>query len=79
MEEKRRIYRAGHTVENQRVDGGLALSRALGDFQYKQASNLNSELQAVTAKPDITVWERSTDDELIFIACDGIWDCKSNQ
>jgi protein phosphatase PTC2/3 len=35
MEERRRIYTAGGHVEDSRVNGMLALSRALGDFEYK--------------------------------------------
>lgn len=34
-EEKQRIKRANHFVEDARVDGNLALSRAFGDYQYK--------------------------------------------
>jgi len=33
--EMRRIEKANHYVEDSRVDGNLALSRAFGDFQYK--------------------------------------------
>ena len=35
VEERRRIYNAGGHVEDSRVNGMLALSRALGDFEYK--------------------------------------------
>jgi serine/threonine protein phosphatase PrpC len=34
-EELARIEKANHFVEESRVDGNLALSRAIGDFQYK--------------------------------------------
>ncbi len=34
-EEEARINAAGHFVSDDRVDGNLALSRAFGDFQYK--------------------------------------------
>lgn len=34
-EELARIRKASHHVEDSRVDGNLALSRAFGDFQYK--------------------------------------------
>lgn len=33
--EHQRILEAGYTVTNGRVEGQLAVSRALGDFQYK--------------------------------------------
>ena len=39
-EELARIQKAEHFVEDSRVDGNLALSRALGDFQYKDQTNL---------------------------------------
>lgn len=34
-DERRRIYAANSFVENERVGGTLALSRALGDFDFK--------------------------------------------
>jgi serine/threonine protein phosphatase PrpC len=40
-------------VEESRVNGMLALSRALGDFEYKQNKLLKAMDQAVTAFPDI--------------------------
>lgn len=41
--EKRRIERAGGFVEEDRVNGMLALSRAIGDFEYKQGRTLKPE------------------------------------
>jgi len=34
---------------------------------------------AVTANPDITVRDRNSKDQFIIVACDGIWDCVSNE
>ena len=78
-DELKRIIKSGHSVEDSRVDGNLALSRALGDYQYKDASQLGPEDQAVTACPDVTERARSPDDEFIIVACDGIWDCLGNE
>ncbi|KAL9550642.1 hypothetical protein PS6_005444 [Mucor atramentarius] len=74
-----RIEKAGGHVEFGRVNGNLALSRALGDFEFKTA-NLPPEQQAVTglADPDITVHKLTEKDEFMVLACDGIWDCLSN-
>lgn len=42
--ETNRIDKAGHKVENNRVDGNLATSRSIGDFKYKDNSNSSPEL-----------------------------------
>lgn len=62
-----------------RVDGELALSRALGDHQFKDSPNLPAEKQAVTAMPDITKRDRNKNDDYVIVACDGIWDCVTNE
>ena len=41
--ELRRITAAGHQVMLNRVDGSLALSRALGDLEYKDRADLKAE------------------------------------
>ena len=74
-----RIDKAGHKVKNNRVDGGLATSRSIGDFKYKDNTTSSPELQAVTANPDIKCFDRDSDDEYIVLASDGVWDCLDNQ
>ena len=74
-----RIRKSGHFVEDDRVDGNLALSRAIGDYQYKQKMTLTPQEQAVTAYPDIKEVPRSEVDQFLIVACDGIWDCLSNE
>ena len=73
--EKRRIERANGFVEDSRVNGMLALSRSLGDFEYKNNSILKPEDYIVTAFPDITIEKITSDTDFIICACDGIWDC----
>ena len=41
--EEKRIQAANHFVSDQRVDGNLALSRAFGDFQYKDMPSLQPQ------------------------------------
>ncbi len=44
---------AGCFVADGRINGSLNLSRALGDFEHKQAKDLPVAEQAVTAMPDV--------------------------
>eukprot|EP01061_Rhynchopus_euleeides_P025473 TRINITY_DN4120_c0_g1_i1.p2 TRINITY_DN4120_c0_g1~~TRINITY_DN4120_c0_g1_i1.p2 ORF type:complete len:304 (+),score=61.64 TRINITY_DN4120_c0_g1_i1:120-1031(+) len=77
-EEIRRIQAAGGTVSGGRVQGNLALSRAIGDFEFKQSKTLPPEEQIVTANPDVTITDITPEDEFIVLACDGIWDVMTN-
>ncbi|EPE04964.1 protein phosphatase 2c ptc2 [Ophiostoma piceae UAMH 11346] len=77
--EKARITAAGGFVDFGRVNGNLALSRAIGDFEFKKSAELSPEQQIVTAFPDVTVHDLADNDEFLVIACDGIWDCQSSQ
>ncbi|KAI7903106.1 phosphatase 2C-like domain-containing protein [Cokeromyces recurvatus] len=77
--ESQRIVKAGGFVEFGRVNGNLALSRAIGDFEFKQNSNLSPKEQAVTCFPDVIEHAITEEDEFFVLACDGIWDCMTNQ
>ncbi|CEG64486.1 Protein phosphatase 2C 2 [Rhizopus azygosporus] len=77
--EMERIIKAGGFVEFGRVNGNLALSRAIGDFEFKQSEELAAEEQVVTCNPDLTEHKITKEDDFIVLACDGIWDCMSNQ
>ncbi|KAF9158247.1 Protein phosphatase 2C 2 [Mortierella sp. AD010] len=78
-EESRRIVAAGGFVEYGRVNGSLALSRALGDFEFKMNATLGPDDQIVTANPVIMEHKLQEEDEFLVLACDGIWDCMSSQ
>ncbi|KAG0334361.1 hypothetical protein BG004_000438 [Podila humilis] len=77
--ESRRIVAAGGFVESGRVNGSLALSRALGDFEFKMNATLGPEDQIVTASPIIVEHKIAEEDEFLVLACDGIWDCMTSQ
>ncbi len=80
VEEKTRIERAGGTVMMQRVNGSLAVSRALGDFDYKRATELKPTEQLVSPEPEITVLDRDHEnDQFLLLACDGVFDVMTNE
>jgi serine/threonine protein phosphatase PrpC len=54
------------------------LSRSLGDLEFKQNKKVSPADQMITAYPDVTV-ENLQDVSFIVLACDGVWDCMTNQ
>jgi protein phosphatase 1L len=53
-----------------RVNGNLAMSRAIGD---------RSERPMVTAEPDICFFELTTECDFVVLATDGLWDVMDNE
>ncbi|XP_045520590.1 probable protein phosphatase 2C T23F11.1 isoform X1 [Pieris brassicae] len=78
-EELERITAGGGWVQLNRVNGNLALSRALGDYFFKRNYRMSPREQIVTAYPDVQVRQLNEDWEFIVIACDGIWEVLSNE
>ncbi|XP_043272274.1 protein phosphatase 1G [Venturia canescens] len=79
--EMERIVKAGGKVTaDGRVNGGLNLSRALGDHAYKQNITLPPEQQMISALPDVRHIAIDLErDEFMILACDGIWNFMSSQ
>jgi len=82
-EEQKRIKKAGAEVDA--YDGhlytkssSLAVSRSIGDFEYKKNQKLCATDQVVS--PLANVIQRDIDDswQFILLACDGIWNQLSN-
>ncbi|KAF1330210.1 Protein phosphatase, partial [Globisporangium splendens] len=65
--ERKRIEKAGGMVRGNRVNGDLA------------RPDLRAEEQQVSAEPDITIEKLDGTEELLVIACDGIWDVMTNE
>jgi len=78
--ERNRIKDAGGFVLNGRVDGGLAVSRAFGDFIYKQRPDLHASDQKVSPEPTIDAIPRDIEkDNFLMLCCDGVWDVMSSE
>jgi serine/threonine protein phosphatase PrpC len=77
--ERIRIELAGGFVEDNRINGVVSLTRALGDFYYKKNQHRTTHEQLIIAKPDVRVEKIEKDSEFIIVACDGIWDCMTSQ
>ncbi|XP_055373964.1 probable protein phosphatase CG10417 [Condylostylus longicornis] len=79
-EELKRIKKAGgHVTFDGRVNGGLNLSRAIGDHAYKMNSKLKPEEQMISALPDVKKLILEPNDEFMILACDGIWNYMSSE
>ncbi|XP_078494893.1 protein phosphatase 1G [Ciona intestinalis] len=78
--ELKRITAAGGHVNVQgRVNGGLNLSRAIGDHCYKTNKDFPLEDQMISAMPDVRSVKLQPTDEFMVLACDGIWNVYSSQ
>ena len=69
-EEQERIRNAGGFIRRARVNGLLAVSRALGDAYI---------MPFVSPVPEVRRGEIDENDEFVILACDGVWDVLSSQ
>eukprot|EP00931_Biecheleriopsis_adriatica_P040639 TRINITY_DN23292_c0_g2_i2.p1 TRINITY_DN23292_c0_g2~~TRINITY_DN23292_c0_g2_i2.p1 ORF type:complete len:555 (+),score=107.57 TRINITY_DN23292_c0_g2_i2:69-1733(+) len=75
--ERHRIYAAGGVVSTTypaRLDGIIAVSRAIGDFMFKARSDLPPSAQKVTCLPDTFEISGLEHGDFLLLACDGVWD-----
>ena len=72
------MEQGGGRVFYGRINGDLASARSFGDFRYKKDPNRPASLQQVTVMPDIAILDRDPKDQLLILACDGVWDVMSN-
>ncbi|XP_028757125.1 probable protein phosphatase 2C 24 [Neltuma alba] len=72
-DELNRIHEAGGRVifwDGPRVLGMLAMSRAIGDNYLKPY---------VSCVPEVTITDRTAEDDCLILASDGLWDVVSNE
>jgi len=80
--EKSRIEAAGGSVSEEeppRLDGNLAVSRGLGDFEYKADSSRAVAEQKVSCIPDIYEVSGLPQGTICVLACDGVWDVQTGK
>jgi len=79
--ERQRINKAGGRVtQDGRVNGGLNLSRAIGDHAYKTNKELPLSEQMISPVPDVKKLTIDPEkDSFVLLACDGIWNSLSSQ
>ncbi len=81
--EELRIVNAGGKVFHGRIFGVLAVSRAIGDADFKMGSSWLKDFgitaNLVLADPEVEAIELTPEDDFIILACDGLWDVMDNQ
>ena len=74
LDERERISKTKYTIINDRIEGILNVSRAFGDFKYKDMENGNQDEYGIISIPEIGIMKRNQKYNII-IGCDGLWDC----
>lgn len=80
--EKARILAAGGKVKGggcARIDGKLAVSRGLGDFDFKSDRGRKAHEQKVSNEPEIVEASELAPGSLLLLACDGVWGVMSSK
>jgi serine/threonine protein phosphatase PrpC len=66
-DELHQVESKGGTVLNNRLEGELALTRSIGDINFKRF---------MSSDPEILVHELKEGDEYLFLATDGYWNVR---
>jgi len=77
--EAERIDDAGCFIWNGRINGYIAVSRAIGDRTFKLNDALGLDKQAVSSLPELKeIHLIAEKDKFFVLGCDGLWDVMSN-
>lgn len=77
--EQQRVARCGGMVHFGRVGGCLAVSRALGDFEFKfNGMHYAHKEYQVSNVADVRTINLTDSSQFLILACDGLWDVMNN-
>ena len=65
--ERAHVEQKGGTVLNNRLQGELAISRSIGDINFKRY---------MSSEPEIVSYKLTDKDEFLFLASDGFWNVR---
>ena len=74
IREKDRLLSEKAIIQNNRVNGMLAITRSFGDCRHKHENGAKGSIDPI---PDVFFHERTVDDELLVLGSDGIFDVLS--
>ena len=78
-DEVERIRAAGGFVVHKRVMGELAISRAIGDMDFKRPSSSEPGFNFVVADPEVGERAVREEEDVLLLACDGLYDVMTNE
>jgi len=79
-QERRRVESAGASTAFDRVEDELAVTRALGDFNYKRGMAIGDDASnAVSNHAEVTITCVTDATPFLIIASDGLWDVMSEE
>jgi len=67
--ERKAVEERGGTLFNNRLEGELALSRSIGDINFKAY---------MSNEPEVSVYEMKREDKYLVLGSDGFWNVSSN-
>lgn len=77
--ERIRVESLGGFVEDGYLNGQLAVTRAIGNWDMKGLKEMGDHISPLTAEPELKLITLTKEDEFLILGSDGIWDAISSQ
>lgn len=77
--ERLRIESLGGFVEDEYLNGHIAVTRAIGNWHIQGLKEMGEHLGPLSAEPELKLVTLTKEDEFLIIGSDGIWDVFRNQ